>query len=202
MSLEHSLLAPIQELERAYKFFNQRLFSEKLDEKIILTIQTRGRRTNALAWYWQQRWNADEIETIAELNFSAETIREHNPYESLIHEMVHHYCALRGIQDCSRNGNYHNKRFKEAAELAGLICEKDDRIGWAFTSLGTLAEQAIKDLQAKPDIFKYLRYPEGGKGMKKKRYAKWSCDCYNFWTEATNQIEAKCLKCGKVFFDC
>jgi len=203
MGMEYSLLAPIQELERAYQFFNQRLFNNELNEKIIITIQTRGRRSNALAWYWQQRWDSKESgtsERIAEINFSAETLRTNDPYESLIHEMVHHYCAIKGIRDCSRSGKYHNKRFKKAAESAGLICQRDERIGWAFTSLGDKAEQAKKQLVPKLEVFKYLRYEEV-KASGKKKLKKWSCFCYCFWSEASNQIEAKCLGCDEVFVD-
>ncbi len=203
MGLEYSLLAPIQELERAYQFFNRQLFNNELNEKIMITIQTRGRRSNALAWYWQKRWDSRELgktEMIAEINFSAETLRTNDPYESLVHEMVHHYCALKGIQDCSRNGKYHNKRFKDAAEAAGLVCQKDKQIGWAYTGLGEKAAHAKLELKPKPELFKYLRYGESTTSRKKK-LKKWSCLCYSFWSEANNLIKAKCLHCDELFVD-
>lgn len=203
MSLTHSLTEPIKELERAYQFFNERLFSNALNEKVILTIQTRGRRQNALAWYWQKRWNATndgKDEVINEINFSAETLRSNDPYESLIHEMVHHYCAIKNIKDCSRNGKYHNNRFKEAAESVGLLCKKDSSIGWAFTSLGDKALKAKAELCVKPEVFNYLRKEELVQNRKKK-LQKWSCLCYSFWSESNNKIKAVCLSCGQEFVD-
>ena len=198
MPLQHSLLDPIQELERAYQFFNQQLFSNTLNEKVIITIQTRGRRTNALAWYWQQRWGADKDEVIAEINFSAETLCLSDPYESLIHEMVHHACALQGIKDTSRGNKYHNKRFKEQAELAGLECQNDQKVGWAYTSLGERATRAKEELKPKPELFKYLRFGEETK-KRKKKLKKWKCDCYSVWSEASNEIKAVCQQCGQEF---
>ncbi|WP_232252125.1 hypothetical protein [Bacillus licheniformis] len=45
--------------------------------------------------------------------------------DTMLHEMVHLYNAIRDIQDCSRNGTYHNKDSKLNAR------------GAAFTSLTT-----------------------------------------------------------------
>ena len=36
--------------------------------------------------------------------------------ETLSHEMVHLYNLQVGVQDTSRSGTYHNKKYKEAAE--------------------------------------------------------------------------------------
>lgn len=38
-----------------------------------------------------------------------------------------------GIQDCSRGGAYHNKKFKDAAEARDLKISYDPRIGWSIT---------------------------------------------------------------------
>lgn len=37
------------------------------------------------------------------------------------------------IQDCSRGGAYHNKKFKDAAEARDLKISYDPRIGWSIT---------------------------------------------------------------------
>ena len=55
---------------------------------------------------------------------------------TLLHEMVHYYNYINGIQDCSRGGTYHNKRFKAAAEARGLIDDHSDKYGWSHTSPG------------------------------------------------------------------
>ena len=38
-----------------------------------------------------------------------------------------------GVQDCSRGGNYHNKRFKEEAERRGLVISHHPTYGWTLT---------------------------------------------------------------------
>lgn len=70
-----------------------------------------------------------------ELNIGAGTLDR--PIEdvvaTLLHEMTHLWNLQRGVQDCSRGGAYHNKRFKEAAEARGLSIGYDPRYGWTIT---------------------------------------------------------------------
>ena len=47
--------------------------------------------------------------------------------------MVHLYNLQIGVQDCSRNGTYHNKKFRDAATARDLIITHDPRIGWSIT---------------------------------------------------------------------
>ena len=51
----------------------------------------------------------------------------------MLHEMVHLYNIQRDIQDYSRGGTYHNKKFKTEAEKHMLRIEKDGRYGWTIT---------------------------------------------------------------------
>ena len=73
-----------------------------------------------------------------EINIGAGTLAR--PIEcvcaTLLHEMVHYYNYIHGIQDCSRGNTYHNKRFKVAAEQRGLCVEHSDKYGWSHTSPG------------------------------------------------------------------
>ena len=71
-----------------------------------------------------------------EINIGAGTLAR--PIEeicaTLIHEMVHYYNYIMGIQDCSRGNTYHNKHFKEEAERRGLIVQHNEKYGWSQTS--------------------------------------------------------------------
>ena len=51
-----------------------------------------------------------------EINLGAESLKRSVPeiVATLLHEMVHYYCHVNGIQDTSNT--YHNKRFKEECE--------------------------------------------------------------------------------------
>lgn len=69
---------------------------------------------------------------------------------TLIHEAAHAHNFTRKIRDCSRS-QYHNHRFKAAAELLGLQVTKVKHYGYAHTTLlaGTLAmyEEEIAHLK-------------------------------------------------------
>jgi len=55
-----------------------------------------------------------------------------NPLEvasTLLHELVHHYNACRGIQDHSPDG-LHNEAFRVAAEAHGLLVYEDEEYGY------------------------------------------------------------------------
>jgi hypothetical protein len=54
----------------------------------------------------------------------------------LLHEAAHAVATQRGIKDTSRNGRYHNQRFKTIAEELSLAVEgRDPAIGWSATTL-------------------------------------------------------------------
>ena len=71
-----------------------------------------------------------------EINIGAGTLAR--PIEevaaTLLHEMVHYFNYVNGIQDCSRGNTYHNRRFRDAAESHGLIVAHHSKYGWAITS--------------------------------------------------------------------
>lgn len=52
---------------------------------------------------------------------------------TLLHEAAHGVAFNRGIQDTSRNGRYHNAKFKALAEELGLIINQVPGIGWSET---------------------------------------------------------------------
>lgn len=119
-------------LEKMFRTINADSFDGVIEEPII-TIQTTpgayGHVTVGKTW----KRGADERH---ELNIAADWLDR--PIEqvvaTLIHEMVHLYNLQNGVQDCSRGGSYHNKRFKEEAEKHMLQIDKSDKYGWTITS--------------------------------------------------------------------
>ena len=71
-----------------------------------------------------------------EINVGAGTLAR--PIEevaaTLLHEMVHYHNFVNGIQDCSRGGMYHNRRFRDSAMAHGLLVDHHDKYGWTITS--------------------------------------------------------------------
>lgn len=100
-------------LETIYNLANEEFFENALSRPMI-TIQNTpdayGHITVGKVWKIE---NKDKTRTY-ELNIGAGTLNR--PIEetvaTLIHEMVHQYHLDKGIQDVSRGGSYHNKRFK------------------------------------------------------------------------------------------
>lgn len=54
---------------------------------------------------------------------------------TLLHEAAHSAATARGIKDTSRQGRFHNAKFKAIGEEFGLRLEKDPSIGWSITSV-------------------------------------------------------------------
>lgn len=117
-------------LEKIFRALNAKYFNGELEEPII-TIQSTprayGHVTVAKAW---QRGDT----TRHELNIGAGTLARpiENVVATTLHECVHLWNLQNGIQDCSRGGQYHNKKFKEAAEARDLKISYDPRIGWSI----------------------------------------------------------------------
>jgi len=62
-------------------------------------------------------------------------------FATLLHEAVHAVAFERGIKDTSRQGRYHNARFRAIAEELGLETGRNPPFGWSSTALapGTTA---------------------------------------------------------------
>jgi len=54
---------------------------------------------------------------------------------TLLHEAAHAIADVRGVQDTSRQGRYHNRRYKALAEELGLVVAEQPPIGWSRTTL-------------------------------------------------------------------
>lgn len=117
-------------LEDAFDALNREYFESALSRPII-TIQTSprayGHFTSSEVWRDDKRKQAYH-----EINIAAESLDRPiaNTIATLVHEMVHYYCQVNNIQDTSRGGTYHNKRFKEEGKKRGLSIDYDQRIGW------------------------------------------------------------------------
>ena len=128
---------------------------------------------------------------------------------TLLHEMVHYYNYVNGIQDCSRGNTYHNKRFKAAAEQRGLCVEHSDKYGWSHTSpsdelLQFCLDNDLGDILINRNEFSGVRVPgtgtHSGTGIavppKKSSTRKYLCPCCGNSVRATKVVNIGCLDCG------
>ena len=68
---------------------------------------------------------------------------------TLLHEAVHAFCHGCSIQDTSRQGRYHNKRFQSQARAFGLNCELHSAtFGLALTTLPPETRESYQDVIA------------------------------------------------------
>lgn len=145
-----------------------------------------------------------------EINIGAGTLSRpiENVCATLLHEMVHYWCHENGIQDTSRGGTYHNKRFKEAAEACGLIVDHSEKYGWSHTSPGdslldfVLANELTDILINRNELTGVCVTGTGthsGTGItgtaKPSSTRKYVCPCCGNSVRATKSVNIACMDC-------
>ena len=119
-------------LERIYRCLNRDFFGGELETPVITIMSTpRAYGHVTCSKVWKSKNNNSY-----ELNIDAGTLSR--PIEDVIstvmHEMVHIYNLMHGIQDTSRGNTYHNRKFKDKAESVGLIIGHHPTYGYTLTS--------------------------------------------------------------------
>lgn len=186
-------------LENAYVVLNDHFFQGELP-RVIITVQSSPK---AYGHYtpWES-WREDGGQQgYKEINIGAEQLDRpiENVCATLVHEMVHFYNDLHGYKDVSRGGTYHNKRFKEQAELHGLIIDYDSRIGWSVTSPSPALVEFIEG-QGWHGVSLArngaLGASGGAAGRKKSSTRKYICPVCGCSVRATKAVNVGCLDCG------
>ncbi len=126
------MLKNMQEvLEYGFEVLNEVYFGNALPPVVITIMsspKTYGHFTTGRVWKAEENhYN--------EINISAEHLDRNieETMATLMHEMVHYYCQLSGINDTSKEGRYHNRNFKREAETRGLIISYCKYIGYSVT---------------------------------------------------------------------
>ena len=129
---------------------------------------------------------------------------------TLLHEMVHYYNYVNGIQDCSRGNTYHNKRFKAAAEQRGLCVEHSDKYGWSHTSpsdelLQFCLDNDLTDILLNRNEYSGFQIPGTGTHSggtpattpRKSSSRKYMCPCCGMSVRATKAVNIACMDCNE-----
>lgn len=119
-------------LEKMFRTINNDSFQGLLEEPIITIQSTPGAYGHVSV---AKTWRKGE-EHRHELNISADWLDSpiENLVATMIHEMSHLMNIQNGIQDCSRGGTYHNRKFKEEAEKHMIQIGKHEKYGWTVTT--------------------------------------------------------------------
>ena len=106
-------------LNKIFDLLNREFFESTLSRPTI-TIQSTPKA------YGHFSLNSDtwisKLGGTHEINIGAGTLARpiENVVATLLHEMVHYFNHINGVQDCSRGNTYHNGKFRRAAEERGL----------------------------------------------------------------------------------
>ena len=195
-------------LEKIFRTLNEHYFDSEIDEPVI-TIQSTprayGHVTVGKAWT-----RGADGEQRRELNIGAGTLDRpiENIVATMLHEMVHLIDLQEGIQDTSRGGTYHNKRFKARAETVDLSISYDSRIGWSVTEptealIEYIIEQGWNDIRMSRIDGYSARGIGGNSGAtgtgtvtpKKTSSRKYVCPCCKNSVRATKDVNIICGDC-------
>lgn len=96
-----------------------------------------GRGRLRLGHFAATRWRAGEEGELCEVFVGGEGLARGASavFATLLHEAAHALAHTRGTRETSRQGRYHNRRFKAVAEELGLSVAYDPQLGWSPTTL-------------------------------------------------------------------
>lgn len=202
-----------------FEFLNERVFNNEI-EKPVLTIQNNGRHKTTLGWCTTKPvWIDRKTETrYYEITLCAEYISrsEEEIVGTMIHEMVHLHNIQNGVKDVTRNGYWHNKKFKDTAYERGLYAEKmngDNKYGYAFTSLRPETKELLPDLELNKSLFIIEREgriksftpieksEDEEEEPKKRPSIKYICPRCERYVRAKEEISINCNDCKLLMVD-
>ncbi|MGQ0575454.1 MAG: hypothetical protein ACT4RN_14780 [Pseudonocardia sp.] len=103
-----------------------------------------------MRWHGPATDEAGQAQELPEVFVGGEGLRR-GPVQvlgTLLHEAAHALAHVRGIKDTSRQGRWHNAKFKALAEELGIEVVKDERIGWSPTAVPVVTRDAYADVIA------------------------------------------------------
>lgn len=158
----------ITQLESIFDKLNEVYFEGTLPRAVI-TIQTTPKAYGHCST--KKIWKS-ETEAMHEINLGAEYINrpKEQTCATLLHEMVHLYCAENEISDTCQHGRYHNKAFKAECEARDLEVEYDRANGYAHTKPTEAFKQKLGDAGIDLSI-RFARIPPKAKAKAERAKA-------------------------------
>ena len=201
----------VQYLESLFKLCNEYWFENQLETPVI-TVQSTPRAYGH--YVLSDIWETDGT-TKREINIGAGTLNR--PIENILATMIHEMCHMFAdtvlhVQDCSNNGVYHNKRFKELAETHGLEVSRSEKYGWSHTEpsdelLTWILENNLQEIKINRNEFSPINRIGGnsntGEGAttntpkKRTHVRKYQCKVCGCSVRATKEVHIACLDCGE-----
>lgn len=218
--MDSSIIPVIAKLEDLFQVLNERFYENELPTPVIVASTTGKKR--AYGWCTAYRaWTdksmddvhspsdqltEDEKKIIAqedgyyEINICAEYLdRDFTDIcNTMLHEMVHLYCAIHGIHDTTQNGVYHNKNYKEAAEKHGLDVART-KYGYCETSLTYETLEFIRTLDQNRFVLHRRDPKPSDKKKAKQSLRKYMCIGCGCIIRASHDVKVICSGCNQLF---
>ena len=198
-------------LNKVFDILNEEFFECELSRPTI-TIQSTPKAYGHFSLR-EDTW-VSKIGGTHEINIGAGTLSR--PIEevaaTLLHEMVHYYNYVKGVQDCSRGNTYHNRKFRDAAFAHGLIVDHHDKYGWTITSpsdalLEVILKYDLSDILINRNEFSGFQITGtgthngvptfGGVAPRKSSSRKYACPCCGMSVRATKVVNIACMDCDE-----
>jgi DnaJ domain len=171
---------------------------------VVIIIASGGNgRQRAYGHHAPQRWHAAGTDH-TEIMISGEGLTRDaaSVLGTLLHEAAHALAAARGVQDTSRQGRYHNQKYKTCAEELGITVQHDTRIGWSITTVpeATARRYAVQ-IAALTEAMTLWRHAEqqtapGGNGGRSTNLLAASCPCGRLIRIAASTLAAAPVICA------
>ena len=196
-------------LNKIFDLLNEEYFESALSRPTI-TIQSTPKAYGHFSLR-EDTW-ISKVGATHEINIGAGTLQRNieDIVATLLHEMVHYYNYVMGIQDCSRGNTYHNRRFKEAAERRGLIVEHHEKYGWTITKpsdalLELVLRHELTDILISRNEFSGFQMPgtgthsgaDFGGAPRRSSSRKYACPCCGMSVRATKAVNIACMDCDE-----
>ncbi|MEU1207378.1 hypothetical protein [Nocardia sp. NPDC005825] len=170
--------------------------------EVVLTVGSGSIGSDlTLGHFAPNRWVRGEYE-LHELFIGGEGLRRGGAgvLGTLLHEAAHGVAVTRGIKDTSRQGRWHNERFRALGEELGLTLEHHDKIGWSLTTVPDKTRELYRaELEELAfALVAYRRHEPGRRGGRKSNNNGLSavCDCGRKIRVSRSVYEAGSISCG------
>ncbi|MVU77452.1 hypothetical protein GPX89_09345 [Nocardia sp. ET3-3] len=115
---------------------------------VVLTVGSgsTGGSELTLGHFAPNRWVRGEYE-LHELFVGGEGLQRGavDVLGTMLHEAAHGVAVTRGIKDTSRQGRWHNERYRTLGEELGLTLAHNDKIGWSVTTVPEQTRELYRD---------------------------------------------------------
>jgi hypothetical protein len=179
------------------------------DAAIVVYLHPRGDRRGHFV---DGAWTTSDHNQLDEVHVSSHILDEgaQSVFRTLLHEACHSIARTRSIDECSRQGRYHNWRFAALAHNIGLVTASDTVCGCVTPAITDAAQvqyaNAIEELHNAIGLWRGLQQPGQVTRKPKKRTSsgnKLVCPRCRRVIRASNKTlqggAIRCVPCGKDF---